>query len=267
VPTEPDDAVLEDHEESYFVSMTDLMVGMLFVFVIMLMAFALDYRQAEVSKEETVQELKSAEDARAEMLRDLKRLLQESGVRVEIDERHGILRLPEAILFAKGDATLTAQGREALARVGWALTEVLPCFARVNNVDISGLFKDRCPQKPGARLEAIFVEGHTDSDPYAPGAGRTNWELSVERAITTYRSLAPAQSLLAGLQNDTGQALLSVAGYGEQRPIAQNDSEDKKRRNRRIDLRFIMATPKPEQVDDIEREVKKRVSGGAAGDR
>jgi chemotaxis protein MotB len=33
-------------DESYFVSMTDLMVGMLFIFIIMLMAFALNLRRS-----------------------------------------------------------------------------------------------------------------------------------------------------------------------------------------------------------------------------
>ena len=40
---------LESHEqgegENYFVSMTDMMVGMLFIFIIMLMSFALAFQQ------------------------------------------------------------------------------------------------------------------------------------------------------------------------------------------------------------------------------
>ena len=38
---------LVEEEENYFVSMTDLMVGMLFIFIIMLMAFALNFRDAQ----------------------------------------------------------------------------------------------------------------------------------------------------------------------------------------------------------------------------
>lgn len=33
-----------EEEENYFVSMTDMMIGVLFIFIIMLMVFALDYR-------------------------------------------------------------------------------------------------------------------------------------------------------------------------------------------------------------------------------
>jgi hypothetical protein len=35
----------QDDGENYFVSMTDMMVGMLFIFIIMLMSFALLFRQ------------------------------------------------------------------------------------------------------------------------------------------------------------------------------------------------------------------------------
>jgi chemotaxis protein MotB len=34
-------------QESYFVSMTDLMIGLLFIFIILLMSFAVSYRGAE----------------------------------------------------------------------------------------------------------------------------------------------------------------------------------------------------------------------------
>jgi chemotaxis protein MotB len=39
----------EELEEGYFVSMTDMMVGLLFLFIIMLMLFALKYQEATVN--------------------------------------------------------------------------------------------------------------------------------------------------------------------------------------------------------------------------
>jgi hypothetical protein len=36
-----------EESENYFVSMTDMMVGMLFIFIIMLMVFALNYRKGD----------------------------------------------------------------------------------------------------------------------------------------------------------------------------------------------------------------------------
>jgi len=47
-----------EEEESYFISMTDLMVGLLFIFIIMLMVFALQYREAERKNLEAEQVVK-----------------------------------------------------------------------------------------------------------------------------------------------------------------------------------------------------------------
>ncbi|HET6469095.1 MAG TPA: hypothetical protein VFG43_12040 [Geminicoccaceae bacterium] len=49
-------------EESYFVSVSDLMVGMLFVFIIVLMAFALNFRSAEEEAARVQQSLAEARD-------------------------------------------------------------------------------------------------------------------------------------------------------------------------------------------------------------
>ena len=76
---------LVDEEESYFVSMTDMMVGIIFVFVILLMTFALNYREAEVQRQEKVEQLEQVEKAKEEILKDIEKSLKESGIKVEID--------------------------------------------------------------------------------------------------------------------------------------------------------------------------------------
>ena len=41
-----DFAAHSEHEESYFVSMTDVVIGLLFIFIIMLMFFAMRFQEA-----------------------------------------------------------------------------------------------------------------------------------------------------------------------------------------------------------------------------
>ncbi len=48
-------------EESYFVSLSDLMVGMLFIFIILLMAFALNYRVAQNDQQKASEQAISAQ--------------------------------------------------------------------------------------------------------------------------------------------------------------------------------------------------------------
>lgn len=53
------------------------------------------------------------------------------------------------------------------------------------------------------------------------------------------------------------EPVISVAGYGEMRPIAPNETLAGKAENRRIDLRLIMYTPRDsEQVERIQQDIK-----------
>lgn len=70
----------------------------------------------------------------------------------------------------------------------------------------------------------ITVEGHTDSR----GGDEANLKLSTERAE------AVREYMLATGSVDASR--LFAAGYGESRPIASNDTEEGRRKNRRIDI-------------------------------
>ena len=51
----PDEAIHQAEEgENYFISMTDMMVGVRFIFIIMLMTFALDFRRTTDVQEDAL---------------------------------------------------------------------------------------------------------------------------------------------------------------------------------------------------------------------
>lgn len=239
----------EETEESYFVSMTDIMVGLLFIFILMLMAFALMLKDAQQETRvltadiETVVRQSAAEirriqdvDAlRSTMLTDIAERLRRRGVQVVVRPESGVIQLPDEILFPSGQATLTEQGMVAIGYLAEALDAVLPCYAeRAAEVRAS---KTCLPDIPNEmRLDAVFVEGHTDSD----GSDAYNWQLSAARAINTFIALEDQGARSLRLRNTQGQFLFSVAGYGENRPITIERTEADKHQNRRIDLRFVM---------------------------
>ncbi len=243
---------ITEEDESYFVSMTDLMVGMLFIFIIILMAFALNFREAEEKQDEINQELTGSREARQQMLEDISHILESRGVRVEIDSENGVLRLKADLLFEKGKSQLSEQGKVIVSHVAGALWEVLPCYSD------AGMKPQGCPSLKGGRLEAIFIEGHTDNDPFAKGAVKNNWILSAERSISTFKYLVAAQDGLENIKNDDALHLLGVSGYAARRPTDELEGqteEAKKQADRRIDLRFIMASPKPEPVEATEKAI------------
>ncbi|MDE6115018.1 hypothetical protein E4T81_07125 [Barnesiella sp. WM24] len=86
----------------------------------------------------------------------------------------------------------------------------------------------------------VLVEGNTDNVPINRTNIRNNWDLSTLRA----------SSVVQVLQNDFGinPKRLSAAGRGEYNPIADNDSEVGRQRNRRTE---IIITPKLDEFLDL----------------
>ena len=245
-----------DEEESYFISMTDLMVGLLFIFIIMLMVFALQYREAERKNLEaeqiikkTTERLVDADQVRDEILENLRKYLLDHGLVVEVVKDQGVLRLGEEILFARGSPE--ASNDRAIEILAQALATVLPCYTA--NAAPS---PDKCPPRR-ALIESIFIEGHTDIDPLQPRPGmRDNLDLSAIRATNTFRKLVSKRSDLLEFRNTRGFAILSVSGYGQYRPAIEGESTvENKAKNRRIDLRILMTTPRAEDAVRFEREI------------
>ena len=245
-----------EQDESYFVSMTDLMVGMLFVFIILLMAFALNLKEQETKLNEQETKLKEQETeltqtdkARGEMLRDIETALKRRGIPVKVLPESGVLRLPEQVLFDVNKAALQPKGLDAIGKLGEALDEILPCYA--------GAEAPSCTGKAFGRLESVFIEGHTDDRPIM-GRPDGNWQLSYDRARAVYDQLIQVHPRVMELRNDKGQRkgegekLIGISGYADQRPASDNTTPEGRQANRRIDLRFIMAVPSPDRKAQLE---------------
>lgn len=74
----------------------------------------------------------------------------------------------------------------------------------------------------------IRVEGHSDNQPIHNSEFHSNWELSTSRAITVL--------LLLVDQTKLDPSRISVAGYAQYRPVANNATPEGRRMNRRVDL-------------------------------
>jgi chemotaxis protein MotB len=224
----------EVEQENYFISMTDMMVGLVFIFIIIMMYYAMQL-QSETARLD-------GSETRSVILEKLKeRLEKELHVQIYVDEENGVLRLPDSILFDSGHADLKPDGRDAVQHLATALADILPCYTSEGG--------QRVGCKPAEHLvESVYVEGHTDTD--AMGGGgliRDNWDLSVMRATNTFRAVIDSRPELTTLCSHAPgspcEPVLSVSGYGPQRPVDAASTDEAKRRNRRIDLRLIMVTP------------------------
>ena len=99
----------------------------------------------------------------------------------------------------------------------------------------------------------ITVAGHTDNVPIANDRFRSNWELSTARAVSV------AHELLENAPLDETRFL--VVGHADTRPLAANDSEENRARNRRVDISItrgdtieVEEAPRPEAIVASEAE-------------
>jgi flagellar motor protein MotB len=257
---EPASLLNEGEEENYFVSLSDLMTGVLFVFVILTTALALDYhtksgelekaKQGVIEARGKAEEVQEALDALAKVLREREQLrknelqklvsrLREQKLAVELDETNGILRLPGRLLFDASKAQLQPEGEKALSLLA---KEMLPVVQK------------GCGGSP-LKWEAIYIEGHTDNIPIHEDFP-SNWHLSSARAISTFTALLVAEPALAKQLNHQQKAVIGISGYGDQRPVADNSTDEGRQKNRRIDIRFVMAYPSRAEIEDMERKLK-----------
>ncbi|WP_334109539.1 OmpA/MotB family protein [Thermodesulfitimonas autotrophica] len=122
-------------------------------------------------------------------------------VTARIEERGVVVSIQETVLFPLGSAELTPQAREIVRKVGQIL-----------------LTTDNY----------IRVEGHTCDLPIHTARFPSNWELSVARATSVVEELLHAVHF--------PPERLAASGYAEYRPIAPNNSEANRQRNRRVDF-------------------------------
>jgi chemotaxis protein MotB len=88
---------------------------------------------------------------------------------------------------------------------------------------------------------AVRVEGHTCSLPMSSARFPSNWELSSARASAVVRYL-----ISLGLPPQR----LSAVGFADAHPIAPQDNEADRRRNRRVDI-VITESPEAKLLKDI----------------
>lgn len=142
------------------------------------------------------------------MYKDVKDFLDEnelnSIVSISEDERGVILKVKDNILFESGKATLIENSQEILNKIN-ALISTLP--------------------------NSIIIEGHTDNVPISNSNYPSNWELSTQRAVNVVRYFVE--------KNNQNPSRFSAAGYGEFKPDVENNSDENRARNRRVNILIV----------------------------
>ena len=82
------------------------------------------------------------------------------------------------------------------------------------------------------------VEGHSDNVPIHNAEFGSNWDLSTARAM--------AVAMMLMNEANVEPKRISIAGYGEYHPVADNGTPEGRRANRRVDIVIVSAYTPPE---------------------
>ena len=115
-----------------------------------------------------------------------------------------LIRFKDSILFDSGQAILTGEGNIILDKIA----------DKIKDID-----------------NKIRVEGFTDNQPINTEKFPSNWELSAARAISVMRYFIEKENI--------EESRFSFTGWGEYKPIASNDTEEGKSKNRRIEITIL----------------------------
>ncbi|HKJ47840.1 MAG TPA: OmpA family protein [Christiangramia sp.] len=176
-------------------------------------------------RSQRIDELESviaAKDAKMNALKNAvsNALTNFEGKGLTVEQRGGkvYVSMENKLLFESGSWAVNSEGKKAVQQLGSVLAQ---------NPDI-----------------AVLIEGHTDNVPYG-GSGqlKDNWDLSTKRATSIVHILRDNANI--DPQN------LTAAGKGEFAPVASNDSEAGKAKNRRIE---VILTPKLDEITKLLNE-------------
>lgn len=149
---------------------------------------------------------------RFELLQTKLQKLTQLGLKVEVRNNRMLIQLPGDVLFDSGADKLKAEGQKILMQVADVIR---------NDADLS--------------KRRFQVAGHTDSKPLAGGPFKDNWGLSAMRARSVLLLLTSPPDK-NGIGGGLNPANWSAAGYADTDPVASNDTDDGRNKNRRVEL-------------------------------
>ena len=168
-----------------------------------------------IAEQQARQAAQSAEKQRLEKLKNqLSKELATKGlqdaVQMGIDERGLVVNIvTDKVLFDTGKAQLRPEGL-------LVLDAIAPSIKPLPN--------------------RVAIEGHTDNVPIKTAEFPSNWELSQARAASVLQRV---------IYDGVDEARLSLAAYGEQKPIDTNATDAGRAHNRRVAIVLLANVPQP----------------------
>ncbi|MBI2094142.1 MAG: OmpA family protein [Candidatus Omnitrophica bacterium] len=159
----------------------------------------------------------------AEQFRLAKELLEQrltdNEATIGYDERGLVTRMLDQVLFDSGKAQLRQTAYPVLDKVAEVLSQISD--------------------------QPLGVEGHTDNQPIRYSGWESNKALSIARAQNVVDYLIEERGL--------DSSRLMAIGYGDERPVASNDSASGRQQNRRVEIVILPQASGKSYEEEAER--------------
>ncbi|RUO31212.1 flagellar motor protein MotB [Aliidiomarina soli] len=138
---------------------------------------------------------------------EMEQEIEEGALELENLGQQIIIRVREQGTFPQGSAFLQPQFRGVIRRIGEVLNDI-----------------------PGE----ITISGHTDNRRIRSEMHSSNWDLSSARAVAVAEEMLNVENF--------EESRLTVRGLADTRPLVPNNSDDNRRRNRRVEISILQGS-------------------------
>lgn len=165
---------------------------------------SVEMTEKELKEELNEQGLKQSEEMYDEISEMTESYKIDDRVVMDYNSQYVSLDLNGAILFDAGQAEIRDDVRVFMQKIATIMSRYKDCI--------------------------IEIEGHTDNVPISSSRYESNRVLSTARANEVYKYVMDQASLI--------DENIKIAGYGESRPVASNETEEGRAKNRRVSIKI-----------------------------
>jgi len=205
----------EDSGNIFWITMTDLMTGLVLVFIVM---FFYVYVQNHIQ----VMEQRLAQDSANKALQET---LKNEKIEAVVDSVSGVVKISDLELFDLNSYTLSPKGKAYLDKFA-------PAY-------FNSLFSS---EYLGKNIDKIIIQGHTDSQTFAGQYSADeqymkNMELSLKRAYAVANYMTGTS--YNKINGEQLRKMIIVEGASFSTPVIENGKENYAK-SRRVELKLVM---------------------------
>lgn len=205
----------EDENNVFWVTMTDLLLGLTMVFITLFVLAMTGFTQVKLRQQET----------QREVAKKLNTELKVQKINASIDKMTGQVKISDLELFELNSYTLSARGKIFLDKF-------IPIY-------VNTIFSDK---KLSDRINNVVIQGHTDSQTYA-GIASKETQFAKNMDLSLRRANAVAEYIFKTAYNkkytDKLTKSIVVEGKSYTDPVLVNGKEDYNK-SRRVELKLIV---------------------------